>query len=39
MRLDSSGLEKRGLGLLPVPSAGDLFYDIEGDPFWGSARR
>jgi uncharacterized protein len=27
-------LEQRGLGLLPAPSAGDLFYDIEGDPFW-----
>jgi uncharacterized protein len=25
---------QRGLGLLPAPSAGDLFYDIEGDPFW-----
>jgi predicted RecB family nuclease len=22
-----------GLGLLPLPSAGDLFFDIEGDPF------
>lgn len=25
----------RGLGALPDPSAGDLFYDIEGDPFVG----
>src|SRR5207245_2685599 len=23
----------RGLGALPAPSAGDLFFDIEGDPF------
>ncbi|MDQ3875915.1 MAG: TM0106 family RecB-like putative nuclease, partial [Actinomycetota bacterium] len=26
--------EKRGLALLPKPSPGDLFFDIEGDPFW-----
>lgn len=25
--------EGRGLALLPPPSAGDLFFDIEGDPF------
>jgi uncharacterized protein len=25
---------ERGLGLLPKPSPGDLFFDIEGDPFW-----
>jgi predicted RecB family nuclease len=31
-------LEKRGLGLLPPPSPGDLFYDIEGDPFWEPGR-
>jgi predicted RecB family nuclease len=31
-------LEKRGLGLLPEPDPGDLFYDIEGDPFWEPAR-
>ena len=30
--------EKRGLGLLPPPDAGDLFYDIEGDPFWEPGR-
>jgi predicted RecB family nuclease len=24
----------RGFALLPPPSAGDLFFDIEGDPFW-----
>jgi predicted RecB family nuclease len=24
----------RGFALLPAPSAGDLFFDIEGDPFW-----
>jgi uncharacterized protein len=27
-------LERRGLALLPEPSPGDLFYDIEGDPYW-----
>jgi uncharacterized protein len=26
--------ERRGLALLPEPSPGDLFYDIEGDPYW-----
>ena len=26
--------ERRGLGLLPESSPGDLFYDIEGDPYW-----
>ena len=25
---------ERGFGLLPKPSPGDLFFDIEGDPFW-----
>ncbi len=25
-----------GLGMLPAPSPGDLFFDIEGDPFFGS---
>ncbi|MGH3133400.1 MAG: TM0106 family RecB-like putative nuclease [Gaiellaceae bacterium] len=30
--------QKRGLGLLPVPDPGDLFYDIEGDPFWEPGR-
>jgi uncharacterized protein len=30
--------EKRGLGLLPAPDPGDLFYDIEGDPFWEPGR-
>jgi len=25
---------ERGFALLPKPSAGDLFFDIEGDPFW-----
>lgn len=24
----------RGLALLPMPDAGDIFYDIEGDPFY-----
>jgi predicted RecB family nuclease len=24
----------RGLALLPAPEAGDIFYDIEGDPFY-----
>ena len=26
--------EKRGFALLPKPSPGDVFFDIEGDPFW-----
>ncbi len=25
---------ERGLGAAPEPSPGDLFFDIEGDPFW-----
>jgi predicted RecB family nuclease len=25
---------ERGLALLPAPSVGDLFFDIEGNPFW-----
>ena len=29
---------KRGFALLPPPSAGDLFFDIEGDPFWEPGR-
>ena len=29
---------ERGLGLLPKPSPGDLFFDIEGDPFWEPQR-
>jgi predicted RecB family nuclease len=29
---------KRGFELLPPPSDGDLFFDIEGDPFWEPAR-
>jgi uncharacterized protein len=29
---------KRGFALLPPPSGGDLFFDIEGDPFWEPAR-
>ncbi len=28
----------RGFELLPGPTAGDLFFDIEGDPFWEPAR-
>ncbi len=28
----------RGFELLPPPSGGDLFFDIEGDPFWKPAR-
>jgi uncharacterized protein len=31
--------EERGLGLLPAPSTGDLFLDLEGDPFWESDRK
>lgn len=29
---------ERGFGLVPKPSPGDLFFDIEGDPFWEPAR-
>jgi len=29
---------KRGLALLPKPSPGDVFFDIEGDPFWAPDR-
>ncbi len=34
-RLEPGGdlVPDRGLGALPEPSAGDLFFDIEGDPF------
>jgi predicted RecB family nuclease len=28
----------RGFELLPRPSTGDLFFDIEGDPFWEPSR-
>ena len=28
----------RGFALLPPPSPGDLFFDIEGDPFWAADR-
>jgi len=28
---------ERGLGLLPPPSPGDLFFDMEGDPFFEAA--
>jgi len=28
----------RGFALLPRPSAGDIIFDIEGDPFWEPAR-
>ena len=31
-------MDKVGFGLLPRPSAGDVFFDIEGDPFWEPAR-
>lgn len=31
--------DERGLGLLPAPSPGDLFLDLEGDPFWESDRK
>src|SRR2546423_13797019 len=30
-------LDRRGLGLLPAPSAGDVFFDMEGDPFFDPA--
>jgi uncharacterized protein len=29
--------EKRGLGLLPAPSDGDVFFDMEGDPLYDPA--
>ena len=29
--------ERRGLGLLPAPSDGDVFFDMEGDPFYDPA--
>ena len=29
---------RRGLALLPPASPGDLFFDIEGDPFWAPVR-
>src|SRR5215211_5729045 len=29
---------KRGFQLLPKPSPGDVFFDIEGDPFWAPDR-
>ncbi|MDQ3822067.1 MAG: TM0106 family RecB-like putative nuclease [Actinomycetota bacterium] len=31
-------VEGRGLELLPRPSEGDVFFDIEGDPFYEAAR-
>ena len=30
--------EKRGLAFLPKPSPGDVFFDIEGDPWWEAER-
>lgn len=37
-QLDKDGdlVPNRGLLMLPEPSQGDLFFDIEGDPFYGS---
>ena len=37
--LDRDGelVANRGLLMLPEPSPGDLFFDIEGDPFFGTA--
>jgi predicted RecB family nuclease len=32
-------LDRRGLGLLPEPSAGDVFFDMEGDPFFDPAEQ
>jgi uncharacterized protein len=29
--------ERRGFALLPPPARGDVYYDIEGDPFYSSA--
>ena len=31
--------EEHGLSLLPAPSAGDVFFDLEGDPFVGLSGR
>ena len=33
---DGALVPNRGLLMLPEPSRGDLFFDIEGDPFYGS---
>ncbi|MGE0227464.1 MAG: TM0106 family RecB-like putative nuclease [Dehalococcoidia bacterium] len=33
---DGALVPNRGLLMLPPPSPGDLFFDIEGDPFFGS---
>ena len=33
---DGALIPNHGLLMLPVPSEGDLFFDIEGDPFFGS---
>ena len=33
---DGTLVPKHGLLMLPEPSEGDLFFDIEGDPFFGS---
>ena len=33
---DGGLIPNQGLLLLPEPSSGDLFFDIEGDPFFGS---
>lgn len=46
LQVNSRGLERplhellrpehdRGLGRLPAPSPGDVFFDFEGDPYWG----
>lgn len=35
-RIDAD--EGRGFAMLPRPSAGDVIFDIEGDPFWEPAR-
>jgi predicted RecB family nuclease len=32
-------LDERGLSRLPEPSSGDMFFDLEGDPFVGSGGR
>jgi predicted RecB family nuclease len=29
---------QRGFSLLPRPSAGDVFFDMEGDPYWEAGR-
>ena len=38
LRAAAARVEGRGFALLPEPSAGDVMFDFEGDPFWTPAR-